>query len=119
MTSFPKVTAPTFVRDPENADDFDAKHAPHIDLEIVDDIAIVTLSAGYYVAHPNKTDHFFEWFMLNVEGQPIAHFVGAPEVLNPIVTVEVNLPPGTVLEAMAHCNLHGTFKAEITIPEQD
>ena len=116
MTKFPTISTPTFVENPENAQPFDAKHAPHIEIEVVDDIAIVTVSAGYYVTHPNDAGHFFEWFMLQAEGQPIAHFVGMPEVLNPILTVEVNLPAGTVIEAMAHCNLHGTFKTEKAIP---
>ena len=116
MTIFPTITAPTFVRNPEDAKPFEAKHTPHIDIEVIDDIAQVTVSAGYYVAHPNEHGHFFEWLMLFAEEQPIAHFVGASEILNPILTVEVNLPSATLLEAMAHCNLHGTFKAEITIP---
>jgi superoxide reductase len=116
MREFPTITAPTFVEDPENAGAYEAKHCPHIDIKVVDDIAVVSISAGYYVTHPNDNEHFFEWFMLYAGGQPIAHFVGTPEILNPIVTVEVNLPPGTVLEAMAHCNLHGTWKAEATIP---
>ncbi|MCL2745748.1 MAG: class II SORL domain-containing protein, partial [Coriobacteriia bacterium] len=76
----------------------------------------VTVTAGYYVTHPNETGHFFEWIMIYAEGQPIAHFVGSPEVLNPTISVEINLPPGTVLEAMVHCNLHGTWKTETTIP---
>jgi len=119
MRDFPKITAPTFIEDPENAGAYEAKHTPHIEIEVVDDIAEITVTAGYYVTHPNEAGHFFEWFMLYVEGQPILHFVGAPEVLNPTVTVEVNLPAGTVIEAMAHCNLHGTWKAEATIPESN
>jgi len=117
MTKFPTISAPTFVRDPENASDYDAKHAPYIEIDVIDDIATITVTAGYYVAHPNDPDHFFEWFVLQAKDQPIAHFVGMPEVVNPIMTVEVNLPPGAVIEALAHCNLHGTFKAEAVIPE--
>jgi len=116
MTTFPSVTAPTFVKDPENAAAFEAKHAPAINIDVVDDIATITVTAGYYVKHPNELKHFFEWLMLSVEGQPIVHFTCAPEVTNPTMTVEVNLPAGTVVEAMAHCNLDGTFKTEATIP---
>ena len=116
MTNFPNVTTPTFIKDPENAPPFEAKHTPLIDIDVVDDIATVVVTAGYYVTHPNELGHFFEWLMLSVEGQPIVHFVCAPEVTNPTMTVELNLPPGTVVEAMAHCNLHGTFKTEAVIP---
>ncbi|MCL2438153.1 MAG: class II SORL domain-containing protein [Coriobacteriia bacterium] len=116
MRDFPKIAAPTFIEDPENAGPYEAKHTPHIDIEVIDDIAEVTVTAGYYVTHPNETGHFFEWIMIYAEGQPIAHFVGSPEVLNPTISVEINLPPGTVLEAMVHCNLHGTWKTETTIP---
>jgi len=119
MTQFPKIQAPTEVPNPEEASDFDAKHVPHIDIEINDDIAFVTITPGYYVSHPNAVDHFFEWLMITVEGQPIAHFVGAAEVINPIMTVQVNLAPGITIEAMAHCNLHGTFVARKKIPSCD
>jgi len=117
MTHFPSITAPTLVPNPEEAKPFEAKHVPHMEIEVIDDIAVVTITAGYYVTHPNEQAHFFEWLMLNAENQPIAHFVGTPEVLNPTISVEVNLPPGTKLEALAHCNLHGTWKAEAAIPE--
>jgi len=116
MTHFPTVQAPTEVPNPENVSDFDAKHVPHIDIEVTDDIAYVTVTPGYYVTHPNTVEHFFEWLMITVEDQPIAHFVATPEVINPIMTVQVNLEPGTVIEAMAHCNLHGTFLARKEIP---
>jgi superoxide reductase len=115
MTKFPEIATPTFVNDPENASDFDAKHCAFIGIDVVDDIANVTLTAGYYVAHPNEPGHFFEWLMLLVDDQPLAHFVGTPEVLNPTFTTEVNLPAGTKLTALAHCNLHGTFRTEAVI----
>jgi len=103
------------MEDFESADDFTKKHTPHIDCRREGDEYIVDVAVGYYVAHPNMPDHFFEYIALLADGTPVARFDLSAVVVSPKLTATLVLDPGTKLEARASCNLHGVWAAEITV----
>ena len=116
MSEYIDLIAPELIEDPANTAPFVAKHTPHINIELIDGVARVTVQTGYYEPHPNELGHFFDWFELFAQGQSIARFSSTPAAVAPYFSTEVNLAPGTVLTAYAHCNLHGGWKAEASIP---
>jgi len=114
-----EITPPTHVENPTEATAYEAKHTPHIDIELTDKgTTFVTMQVGYYESHPNELGHFFDWMELQAQGQSIARFSGMPAALSPRFTAEVNLAPETKLTAYAHCNLHGGWTATAVIPAQ-
>ena len=117
MPEYIDLAAPQLITDLTAATPFEAKHTPHIDITLSDGIAEVTVQTGYYEPHPNELGHFFDWLELFAHDQSIARFSPAPAAVAPCFTTKVNLAPGTVLTAYAHCNLHGGWKAEATILE--
>ena len=100
--------------DLETADDFHLKHTPFIECQRNGDVCTLTVSVGHYVPHPNQADHWFEYIELYAAGVSIARFEFAAGVVSPEVTCAVMLDPGTELTAMASCNLHGVWAADIT-----
>ena len=53
--------------------------------------------------------------MLFAGDSPIARFDLSPVAVDPDLTVVVRVDAGTVLTAMEHCNLHGLWKAKVTV----
>ncbi len=101
--------------DLETADDFHLKHTPFIECQRVGDVCNVTVAAGHYVAHPNQADHWFEYIELYANEVPVARFEFAAAVVSPQVECALMLDAGTKLTAMANCNLHGVWAADITV----
>lgn len=115
MSEFPALQPINFVQDIASADDFTRKHTPHISVSAVEDKVHVTVKAAYYVAHPNEPGHFFDFIELYANGTPIARFSGSPGVVDPSISIALNVPGGTKLTALASCNLHGVWKAEAIV----
>ena len=112
MSDLPSLQPIHFVEDIESAEDFERKHTPHIAVARIEGKAHVTIDTGYYVAHPNEPGHFFNTIDVLVNGVPVAHFDGAAGVVDPHIELIMNIEPGSLITAIASCNLHGVWKAE-------
>jgi len=60
-------------------------------------------------------DHYITFIELFAGMTPIARLDLSPVVTSPRFCVPVDLPAGTVLRAVEHCNLHGWFAYEVTL----
>ena len=105
----------TMVKDFAASDDFTKKHTPWITTEPAGDATMVKIEVGHEVPHPNGTDHYITFIELYAGMTPIARFDLSPAVVSPMVGVIVNLPTGTVLRAIEHCNLHGWWAYEVKL----
>jgi superoxide reductase len=103
------------VADLAAAGDFEKKHTPHIEVKRVEGGLIIDVTVGWDVPHPNQPDHYIAWIELSADGAPIARFDLSPVVTAPLVSIAVDLDPGTVVRAVEHCNLHGLWAAEVTL----
>ncbi|GAB4273264.1 MAG: desulfoferrodoxin family protein [Coriobacteriia bacterium] len=115
MADAPVTSGVTLVEDFESADDFDKKHTPYIEFCGKDGVTSVCVTVGHEVPHPNEPGHFIDWIELQANGAPIARFDLSPAVTAPVVSIKVELEPGTTLRALEHCNLHGVFAYEVTV----
>jgi len=105
----------TLVADFAAANDFEKKHTPFITLAPHGDGVLVNVEVGHEVPHPNGTDHYITFIELYAGMVPIARVELSPVVTSPKFCVPVDLPAGTVLRAIEHCNLHGWFAYEVTL----
>lgn len=103
------------VADFATAGDFDKKHTPFMTLTPAADTTVVSIEVGHEVAHPNEMGHYITFIELYAGMTPIARFDLTPEVVWPRVSVAVAMPEGTLLRAVAHCNLHGWWTSEATL----
>lgn len=101
--------------DLDTADDFTKKHTPFIDATREGDTVTVTVIVGHYVAHPNTADHFIDYLELLVNHVPIARFDPSAVAVDPRITTVLHLDPETELMAIASCNLHGVWAAEVVV----
>jgi superoxide reductase len=104
-----------FVQDFDAAGDFEKKHTPFITHEQWGDKVLVTVEVGHEVPHPNGADHYITFIELYVGEAPIARLDLTPAVTHPRWSVPVELPAGTVLKAVEHCNLHGLWAYEVVL----
>lgn len=109
------ATTVNVVEDFAASDDFTKKHAPFITLEPHGERTMVTVEVGHEVPHPNGPDHYITMIELFVGDAPIAHLDLRPTVTEPRLCIPVDLPAGTVLRALEHCNLHGLWSYEVTL----
>lgn len=116
MSALPILQPISFVEDIDAANDYQRKHTPHLEVEKIDGGYRATVSLGYYVDHAHDKDHFFDWVELLVDDTPFARFFGAPGISKPeysvILTEEF---AGKKLGALSSCNLHGVWKAEVSV----
>ncbi|MBF4509793.1 MAG: hypothetical protein ISP10_04860 [Aeromicrobium sp.] len=115
MSDAPILGPVNLVSDRESAGDFEKKHAPYIDVDEVDEGLLVTVTVGWDVPHPNQPDHYITWIEIFAGDAPIARFDLSPVATAPVVSVVVNVDPGTVVRAVEHCNLHGLWATEVTV----
>lgn len=115
MSDAPILDPVNHVADLDAAGDFEKKHTPHIGIESVDGKTRIWVKTGHYVAHPNLADHYFQWIEVQANGNAIARFELSPVATDPHVSVHATLPAGTVVRALAYCNLHGIWAAERTV----
>ena len=105
----------TVVKDFAAADDFTKKHTPYITTEPAGNATLVKIEVGHDVPHPNGLDHYITFIELYAGTTPIARFDLSPVVTSPATGVVVDLPVGTVLRAVEHCNLHGWWAYDLTL----
>ncbi len=115
MSDAPILSPVNHVADLSAAGDFEKKHTPHLAVEASDDKMVVTVTVGHEVSHPNQPDHYISWIELYANGAGIARFDLSPVATDPVVSIVVAVDAGTVLRAVAHCNLHGLWAAELTV----
>jgi desulfoferrodoxin-like iron-binding protein len=115
MTEALEITTPVFTDDIASADDFTKKHTPYLEVERLEGAVHITVKLGYYVAHPNELGHFFDRIELLCNGAPLAFFSGLPQAVEAQVSCVLNVTPGSEIVAVAHCNLHGSFGAKVTV----
>jgi len=89
---------------------------PFIDCTRDGDTVRMTVKVGHWVAHPNQPDHYIEWIEVLAAGVPVARFDLAAVAVDPVVTCELRVDPGTELAAMESCNLHGVWLAKAIAP---
>ncbi len=89
------------IADRASAGDFEKKHTPYIEVERHEDGTLTaTVTVGWDVPHPNQPDHYITWIELFAGDAPIARFDLSPAVTDPVVSVAVDLEPGTKLTAL-------------------
>lgn len=116
MSDAPILAPLNHVLDLDSAGDFEKKHTPDIWTETAEDGKTkIAVTCGSYVPHPNLPDHYFQWIEVQAAGNTIARFDLSPVATDPHVCVVANLDPGTTVRAIAYCNLHGLWAAEVTI----
>ncbi len=115
MSDAPILEPLNLVTDFDAAGDFEKKHTPYVVAEQVDGAYKLTVTVGHEVTHPNQADHWIGWIELYVGDAAVARFDLAPVVTAPVVSVLLDLEPGTVVRAVEHCNLHGLGAYEVTL----
>lgn len=116
MSDAPILSGINTVTDFDSASDFEKKHLPYISCERREGVVAVTVEVGHWVTHPNQPDHFIEWIAVHAAGVPVARFDLSAVAVNPRVTCELAVEPGTPIAAMESCNLHGIWLAETIAP---
>lgn len=115
MSDAPILDPVNRVTDIDGASDFEKKHSPFVEIERTTDGHVeVRIRVGHWVAHPNQPDHFIQWISLSVGDGTVARVDLSPVVTAPDVSFAIAVAPGTVLRAMASCNLHGLWATEAT-----
>ncbi len=70
--------------------------------------------------HPNSTAHHVTWMRIFVDNQLISFLTLAPVWVKPDLTLTLQLPKGSRIEALAECNKHGLWgnaaPVQITYP---
>jgi len=98
------------------ASDFEKKHTPYIQLDkTAEGKTRVSFEVGHYFPHPNQPDHFIQSVHVYAGDANVAQFDFTPVVAWPKGCVDLDLPAGTVVSVIEHCNLHGRWKAEATV----
>ena len=108
------------------------KHVPVIKVVSRDgDTAVIEVSVGAEIAHPNTTEHFIAYIDLYYKGEAAIQHIGRAEFLahgesvkganqGPLHTEPVALfkckitAPGT-LHAVSYCNIHGLWESELAV----
>ncbi len=114
MNDSPSTAPINRVPDLSVATDFELKHVPMLSAEAVDGGIKLKIEMGRVVVHPSTPDHWFNWIDVRVAGASIAR-IDLSHVTAPRVAFTLALEPGTVVEVLASCNLHGVWQTDITL----
>jgi superoxide reductase len=104
------------VKDPNNKEAVEQKHAPVIELpaEIkAGQFFEATIKVGE-IDHPNENGHFIQWIELYAGDVYLGRFDFAPVMVKPDITIPLNLAHEgmkTTLRAVSRCNLHGVWES--------
>ena len=73
----------------------------------------VKVKVGFQAEHPSVPEHWITMIKLNADGEKLAK-VSYPEggVTAPVAMFSIKLEKTAKLEAVEHCNLHGTWISE-------
>lgn len=116
----------------KSADFKTEKHVPVISiLSKEGDVAVVEVSVGKEVAHPNTTEHFISYIDLYYKGDAALQHIGRAEFLahgesaqganqgalhtEPVAVFKCKLTKPGVLHAVSYCNIHGLWESELAI----
>lgn len=100
----------------ENPSLGEQKHVPAIDApEKVNpgEWFDVTVKVGFMKEHPSLPEHWITMIKLLVDGNDVAktEFPAGGQSA-PVATFRIKLEKSSVLEAVEHCNLHGTWLSD-------
>ncbi|NDY43213.1 superoxide reductase [Dissulfurirhabdus thermomarina] len=102
--------------DPHSPSVLEQKHVPGIEAPArvkAGDWFDVKVRVGYRVTHPSAAKHWITWIALRVDGAEVGRVtypvggVAAPEA-----RFRIRIDRPARLEAVEHCNLHGTWIGE-------
>lgn len=116
MSDAPILAGVNRVNDLDSAGDFEKKHLPYVSCERTGESVRVAVKVGHWVGHPNQPDHFIEWIGVNVSGATIARVDLSAVAVDPEVVLVIHVDPGTAIEVLESCNLHGVWAAETIAP---
>lgn len=93
--------------------ELEKKHVPAIilpDNVRKDEFFPVTVKVGYSVDHPSVPEHWIDEIRLLVDGKEVSRlYYKVGGVTAPSATFMITLKKDSVLEAVEHCNLHGSW----------
>ena len=101
------------LKDPQHPTKMEKKHVPAIvapEEVVAGEWFEVKVKVGYQITHPSTPKHWITEIKLLCDGKEVADLeypvggVAAPEA-----TFKIRLERDGVLEAIEHCNLHGTW----------
>ena len=105
-----------YLLDPATADDFEVKHAPTITAKPVEGGYQVHIRVGTdEVPHPSESAHWINWIDLRVGDNSIARF-DLTHLVTPDITCNIALDPGTEINVISSCNIHGLWGATLALP---
>lgn len=120
----------------QSADWKSEKHSPVIELvqaPTVDKPALVTVSVGKEIPHPNTSEHHIAWIDLyfKPEGDKFPYQLGRYEFTahgasaagpntstvssEPIATIRFKTQKNGTLYATSYCNIHGLWRSELAV----
>ena len=100
----------------ENPSVLEQKHVPQIEVPTEvesNEWFDVKVNVGFMKEHPSTAEHWITWIKLLVDGQGIAMTryrtggIGAPQA-----RFRIRFQRSATIEAMEHCNIHGTWISE-------
>jgi len=73
----------------------------------------VRVSVGFMLEHPSTTEHWITYIKLLADGREVAS-VEFPNggVASPVALFKIRVEKDATLEAVEHCNIHGTWISE-------
>lgn len=99
----------------ENPSVLEKKHVPGIETEKSvkkgDEIE-VRVKVGYAMEHPSTSNHWIRWIKLQVNGKQVGIREFKTGGDKPTAVFKVKLEEASTMEAIADCNLHGTWISE-------
>jgi superoxide reductase len=107
------------LRNRENPTAMEQKHVPAIEAPKrakKGEWFNIVVRVGYAKEHPSTPEHWITWVKLLVDGGEVARMeyeVGG--VSWPHATFRVRLQETSTIEAIEHCNLHGTWIGDPTM----
>lgn len=103
------------LKNKDNPSVLEKKHVPGIESEKSikkGEELEVRVKVGYATEHPSTPHHWIRWIKLQANGKPVGirEFKTGGE--KPVALFKVKLEESATLEAIADCNLHGTWIGE-------
>ncbi len=102
----------------ENPTTLEKKHVPLVEAPKSvkkDEWFQVKVKVGFMIEHPSKPDHWIDRIELQVNGKKVSEIVnvtGGTTSPNACFTIRLQSPGDVKLEAVADCNIHGTWLGE-------
>lgn len=116
----------------KTADFKSEKHVPVIKVVSRDgENAVIEVSVGAEIAHPNTTEHFIAYIDLYFKGEAAITHIGRAEFTahgesakganqgavhtEPTALFKCKIASAGVLHAISYCNIHGLWESELAI----